>query len=173
VNNDPGLVFLDCSARKLEQLAARIEACLEKLIYEQIWARGSDSENAIGNLILHLAGNVRQWIGFGVEGRPDTRQRDAEFAARGQLQPAALLETLNATVAEAVIAIRQLPPERLLETITVQAYTLTVMEAVYHVVEHFSQHTGQIIFATKQLTGLDLAFYRHLSSSAPHGQKTP
>ena len=76
-------LFLDYSARKLRQYAGRIEDCLGRLNEEQIWARGAESENAVGNLVLHLAGNVRQWIVAAVGGRPDIRQRDAEFAARG------------------------------------------------------------------------------------------
>ncbi len=168
-----GRLFLDYSASKLEQLAARIDTCLERLSVDQVWARGSDSENAVGNLVLHLTGNVRQWIGYGVGGRPDVRQRDTEFATRGDIRPNELVSALRETVGHAVTTIRQLPPDRLLEEITVQTYTLTVMEAIYHVVEHFSQHTGQIIFMTKQLTGRDLGFYRHLGGSSPHTEKTP
>ncbi len=168
-----GRLFLDCSARRLEQLSGRIEQCLEKLAYEQIWARGTENENAVGNLLLHLAGNLRQWIGTGLGGRPDVRQRDAEFAARGQLQPGELSGRLATAVNDAASTIRAFPPERLLERVTIQAYEVTFLEAVYHVVEHFAQHTGQIIFATKQFTGEDLGFYRHLSKPAPHGEKTP
>ena len=39
--------------------------------------------------------------------------------------------------------------------------------------EHFAQHTGQILFASKQLTSQDLGFYRHLSGPEPHSEKTP
>src|SRR5207244_11762295 len=75
--------FLDYSAKKLQQLGSRIETCLNTLNQDQVWARGSDNENAVGNLVLHLCGNVRQWIVSGVGGQPDTRDRDAEFLARG------------------------------------------------------------------------------------------
>ncbi len=164
--------FLKFSADKLEQLSSRIKDCLGKLSEEQIWTRGNENENAIGNLVLHLAGNVRQWIGSGVAGKPDIRQRDAEFAARGNASAAELWDRLNTNVREAVEIIRSLTPERLAETTTVQKYQMTVLEAVYHVVEHFAQHTGQILFATKLFTGQDLGYYRHLSRAA-HSEKTP
>ncbi len=153
-------LFLDFSADKLNQLSGRIAVCLEKLNYEQVWARGTENENAIGNLVLHLCGNVRQWIGTGVKGQPDVRRRDAEFAARGGLQPAELRLRLEEAVGEAVAVLRELPPDRLTEKVTIQAYEVTVLEAIYHVVEHFAQHTGQILFASKLLTSEDLGFYR-------------
>src|ERR1700679_4211403 len=99
--NNTDRIFLDFSARKLELLTGRIESCLDRLSAEQIWARGGDSESAVGNLALHLAGNVRQWIVSGVGGRPDVRERDAEFAARGGASAAGLKERLGTTVAEA------------------------------------------------------------------------
>ena len=151
--------FLDYSARKLRTLTGRIEVCLGKLSPEQIWARGCESENAVGNLTLHLCGNVRQWIVAGVGGAPDARERDAEFAARGGVGSAELMQRLRAAVEEAAVVIEALTPVRLAEPLTVQKYDVTVMEAVYHVVEHFSMHTGQIIFATKQITGKDLGFF--------------
>ncbi len=164
--------FLAYSAEKLRQYTDRILICLDRLTPEQIWARGSDSENAIGNLVLHLSGNVRQWIGSGVAGRENVRDRDAEFAARGEANAETLRALLRTTVGEAIEVIGKLTPERLAETIRVQGYDVTVLQAVYHVVEHFSQHTGQIIFATKLFTGGDLGFYRHLANLA-HAEQTP
>ncbi len=166
-------LFLDCSVRRLEQSLSRIEACLGKLTEEQVWARGSENENAIGNLVLHLSGNVRQWIVSGVGGAPDTRQRDREFSARGGSSIPELKERLRGIVAEAAAVIGVVTPERLAERVTIQKYEVSVLEAIYHVVEHFSLHTGQIIFATKLLTGSDLGFYSHLRSSTAHGHKTP
>jgi uncharacterized damage-inducible protein DinB len=165
-------LFIDCSTKKLEQLLSRIRDCLRKLSPDEIWARGHENENAIGNLVLHLNGNVRQWILSGVGGAPDTRVRDAEFAARGGMPTEELLGRLEATVREAVVVIGNVTPERLTERVTIQKYDVTVLEAIFHVVEHFAQHTGQIIFATKMLTGEDLGFYKHLKAAA-HGEKTP
>jgi uncharacterized damage-inducible protein DinB len=159
-------IFADFSADKLKQLGSRIEDCLAKLTDEQIWIRGSDNENAAGNLVLHLCGNVRQWIGTGVGGAPDIRDRDSEFAARGNRTTAELTELLSKTIDDALPVLRSLNADRLAELITVQGYRVTVLEAVYHVVEHFAEHTGQIILITKLATGGDLGFYKHLSGNA-------
>ena len=166
-------LFLDYSTKKLRQLAERIEACLTKLNSGQIWARGSENENAVGNLVLHLSGNVRQWIVAGVGGAPDVRERDAEFAARGGEPAVELTGRLRAAVEEAAAVLERLTADRLGDRIVVQKYEMSVLEAIYHVVEHFSAHTGQIIFATKMLTSEDLGFYRHLRAEAAHGEKTP
>src|SRR6266568_1433512 len=95
-------VFLDFSIRKFEQLLSRIRECVGKLNHEQIWMRHGDHENAVGNLMLHLAGNMRQWIISGIGGQPDTRTRDAEFAARGEIDGAELMGRLESTVAESI-----------------------------------------------------------------------
>jgi uncharacterized damage-inducible protein DinB len=168
-----GRLFLDCSSSRLEQLAGRIAACLAMLDTEQIWARGTVNENAVGNLVLHLCGNVRQWILSAVGGAPDTRQRDAEFSARGNVQADELGARLKATVEDALAILRTFPAARLAERVTIQGYSVTLLEAIYHAVEHFAQHTGQIVFATKQFTGEDLGFYKHLSRPGPHTERTP
>lgn len=158
--------FLQFSADKLAELSGRIEDCLGRLTADQIWVRNADNENSVGNIVLHLCGNVRQWILSGVGGQPDHRDRDSEFAARGGFQPAELAAKLKAASGEAAEVIRSVPVARLMEKKTIQkVYDTTMMEAIYHVVEHFAGHTGQIIFATKLLTGHDLGYYKHLSKS--------
>jgi uncharacterized damage-inducible protein DinB len=159
-------LFLDESAKSLRQLTSRIEACIGRLTEEQIWARGGENENAIGNLALHLAGNVRQWIISGLGGAPDVRKRDEEFAARGGRDSQELLAHLRTTVEEAAGVIASLDTARLTREYAIQKYQVSGLTALYHVVEHFAQHTGQIIFATKMLTGDDLGFYSHLKSRA-------
>jgi uncharacterized damage-inducible protein DinB len=163
--------FLRFSCEQLTKLNARIETCVAKLTQEQIWARGAANENAVGNLVLHLAGNVRQWIICGVGGAEDHRDRDSEFnAVAGEN----MMERLRATVEQAVAVLRELPHAKLSERKTIQKhYEVTVLEAIYHVVEHFSMHTGQIIFATKLLTGEDLGFYGYLKSAKKSGDATP
>jgi uncharacterized damage-inducible protein DinB len=157
--------FLKFSCEKLTELNARIETCVAKLTPEQIWMRGAESDNAVGNLVLHLAGNVRQWIICGVGGAEDRRDRDSEFEARSGGDA---IDRLRSTVAEAVAVLTALPHEKLGERRTIQKHwNVTMLEAIYHVVEHFSMHTGQIIFATKLLTGSDLGFYGYLRSKTP------
>ena len=165
-------IFLDFSIRKLEQLTSRIADCLQKISDDQIWAREGDNQNAVGNLVLHLSGNIRQWIVAGIGGAPDIRDRDQEFAARKGPASAELAERLRMSVQDAVRVLSQLSPSRLKDPRRVQDYEATVLEAIYHVVEHYSQHAGQIMYATKLFTGEDLGYYRHLTSRA-HTEKTP
>jgi uncharacterized damage-inducible protein DinB len=164
-------IFLTCSVTRLNEFSSRIKDCTDRLSEEQIWNRGNENENAVGNLILHLSGNVRQWIVSGIGGKPDIRSRDREFSVRGDVSKADLWERLHGTVEDAVAAIDKLTPQRLAETVQIQGYSVTVLEAVYHVVEHFAQHTGQIVFATKLMTGEDLGFYKHLSARAAGGKR--
>lgn len=165
-------IFLKFSADKLEQLAGRIEVCLQKLDADQVWMRGSENQNAIGNLVMHVCGNVRQWIIAKIGGENDDRTRDAEFAARDGMTVPQLTAHLRATVLQAVSILRALPSEGLAGRVRVQAYEVTVLEAIYHVVEHFAQHTGQILFAAKLHTGEDLGFYKHLDKPQ-HSEKMP
>ena len=164
--------FLQISADKLQKMLERIEACAARLTPEQVWARHSENENAIGNLILHLNGNVRQWILSGVGGAPDTRVRDREFSQRETISPAQIVAQLRSTVEEAVAVIHGLPAETLLDPLRIQNFDVSRMEAVYHVVEHFAGHTFQIVFATKLLTGQNLGLTRLPAASAA-GEKTP
>jgi uncharacterized damage-inducible protein DinB len=165
-------IFLDSSARRLRQNVDRIEKCLARLTDDQIWLREHESENAVGNLLLHLAGNVRQWIISGVGGTSDTRDRDSEFNAHSGPSKSELLTALRTTVEDACGVIDPLTSERLVTIVHVQKYDVSVLEAIYHVVEHFAQHTGQIIFATKMLTGEEMGFYSHLKRP-DHSEKAP
>jgi uncharacterized damage-inducible protein DinB len=136
----------------------RIVSCLEQLSPEQIWWRPNAASNSVGNLTLHLAGNVRQWIISGLGGAPDVRRRDREFNERGPLSRRVLASRLRKTVEEACRVLGKLSPEDLARVHTIQKYHVTGMEAAFHVAEHFSHHAGQIILLTKMLTGSDLKF---------------
>lgn len=165
--------FLKCSADKLTQLCGRIESCVDRLTPEQIWTRGGENQNAIGNLILHLSGNVRQWLLHGVFGEPDHRIRDLEFSTRDPRAANVLTVRLRSTVEDAVARFGTLTGAQLMEPISVQAYqNITKLHAILHVVEHFSYHTGQIVFVTKWLTGEDLGFYAHLQRKS-HSETVP
>jgi uncharacterized damage-inducible protein DinB len=157
-------LFLKTAVKNLNQFCDRIEACLGNLTDDQIWARGHENENAIGNLLLHLNGNVRQWIISSLGNNADTRDRDSEFDARGGFRAAELSARLRDTVDRAKDIIAALTTEKLIRTYEIQIYKVSGLEAVFHVVEHFAEHTGQIIFATKMLTAIDPGFYRHLRS---------
>jgi uncharacterized damage-inducible protein DinB len=152
-------LFVNHSRQILSKMHGQIVDCLGRLDDNAVWLRGSSNQNAVGNLILHLCGNANQWIGSGVGGSPDTRDRPAEFAATG-MERSALLQLLERTVKNADAVLSGITAERLLDVIHPQGRTVTVIEAIYQVVGHFQLHTGQIIYATKALTGEDLGFFR-------------
>jgi uncharacterized damage-inducible protein DinB len=149
-----------------EDFLPKIERCLELLSDEQIWWRANPQSNSIGNLLLHLSGNVRQWIVCGVGGAPDARDRDAEFAQREVIPGDELLARLRQTLSEADQALARFDSERLLEQMKIQGCEVTALEAILHVVEHFSMHTGQIILMSKVFAEVDLGFY-DFSGPAP------
>lgn len=136
----------------------RIANCLRLLSQEEIWWRPNAASNSVGNLVLHLNGNVRQWILAGLGGAADTRQRDLEFRERGPIPRRALLTRLRQTVAEACRELALLSASDLARTYSIQGFQESGLEAVYHVTEHFSHHAGQIILATKMLRAKSLGF---------------
>ena len=152
--------FLTAARKYLrEDYLPKIERCLERLTDEQVWWRPHENSNSIGNLLLHLEGNARQWILSGVGGELDARVRQREFDERTQLPRAGLVEKLWATLAEVDGVLARLDERELHRRLSIQGHDVSVLEAVFHVVEHFSMHTGQIILLTKTLTASDLAFY--------------
>lgn len=161
--------FLDHSRHYLAvEYPAKIDRCLDGLTEADVWWRPNDASNSIGNLLLHLSGNVRQWIVHGIGEAADTRERAGEFAAEGTLPKADLQHRLHATLDEADAVLSRLTDADLLEPRTVQGLETTVLGAVYHVVEHFSMHTGQILYITKLCTGTDLGFYQEQPDGTIH-----
>lgn len=158
---DPGQAFLDRSRRYLvDDHLSRIRRCLEVLPDEDLWWRPNEASNSVGNLLLHLSGNVQQWVISGIGGAPDIRDREREFSRRGGWTGGELLELLEVTLGEAEKILSRLRPRHLLEKRTIQGREVTVLEAVYHVVEHLAMHTGQVVYIVKTRTGRDLGFYR-------------
>ena len=127
---------------------------------EEIWWRPNRASNSVGNLTLHLAGNLRQWILSGLGGAPDRRNRDLEFAERGPVSRRFLLAHLRKAVTQTCRVLEELLPEALSQSYTIQGFQVTGLEAVAHVVEHFAYHSGQIIFVTKLKKGKRLGFTR-------------
>jgi len=142
-----------------DEYRVKIRRAVEALPPDALWWRPHDQANSAGNLLLHLAGNVRQWIVSGVGGAPDARWRAGEFEARGGEDAAALLARLDATLDEADAVLAALTPQRLAERVTIQGRDVTVLDAVYHVVEHFALHLGQLILLAKQLAPGSVRFY--------------
>src|SRR5688572_22460879 len=132
--DQPAQLFIDQSRRLLTvSYVPRIERCVERLTDEEIWWRQNDESNSVGNLLLHLAGNVRQWIVSGVGGAVDERRRQEEFDARGSVARDELLAHLKQAVQDADAALARLTPSRLLERRTIQGHDVTLLEAIYHV----------------------------------------
>ena len=160
MTSETGRAFLAEARRRLSRdYLPKIERCLERLTDEQVWWRASERSNSVGNLLLHLEGNLRQWVVCGVGGAADARTRDREFEERRHVPGEELLRALRAAVSEADGALARLDPAALLETRRVQGLDVTLLTAVFHAVEHFSMHTGQVILLTKLLADEDLAFY--------------
>lgn len=157
MQSEIGELFLKYSVNKLTQMQSNVESCLGQLNDRQIWARNAAHENTIGNLILHLCGNMRQWIMHGIRDDGDVRTRDAEFSADGGMSKAQLAEMFKSTVEEAKGIIGSLPPTRLVERTDPQRLgPVSVLDAIYQVVGHVQQHVGQIILLTKQMAAKDL-----------------
>ena len=160
------MLFLEFSRHKLlEQYWPRLRKSVESLSDEQVWWRPNHASNSVGNLILHLNGNVHQWLVASFNGLADTRDRPSEFAQPAQESVAALLGKLGATIDEASQVLSRLTESDLLAPFEIQGYHVRGLDAVYQVVEHFGLHYGQILYITKMIRCEDLSFYRELSET--------
>jgi uncharacterized damage-inducible protein DinB len=159
--------FIDQSREYLrDEYLPKIHAALAEISHEDLWWRPNGVSNSIGNLLLHLTGNLRQLVVSGLGGAPDARRRDQEFAEEAQPDLTTLLGGLSSTVVDADTVLATLDAATLGERLTVQGKTLTGLEALYHAVEHFSMHTGQILYIAKLRTGKDLRFYEFSEGAA-------
>jgi uncharacterized damage-inducible protein DinB len=152
--------FLAYASNRMKLSQQQVARCVERLSEEQMWQRGGDYENSIANLLLHLAGNIRQWILHGVDNQPDVRERDAEFTLQRSMNSVEARRRFDTTVDEAATVIATVDPARLLNVIDPQPTGTqrhaTILEAIFRVVGHLEMHTGQIILLTKQLVANDL-----------------
>ena len=148
-DRDAGTAMIALSRRYLREYLTKIRLAVSVLDDQVVWARPNEASNSIGNLMLHLAGNARQWIVSGVGGAPDMRDRQREFDQRAPLPVTTLIDRLEQTISDADRVLASLTPGDLPTRRTIQANDVSVLEAIYHVVEHFSMHTGQIILLAK------------------------
>ena len=154
---DVSRAFLEKSRNLLvSDYLPKIERCLDRLADSDIWWRPNEDSNSIGNLILHLSGNVTMWIIGGVGKLPFERHRQAEFDERRKIPSGELREHLKAVVKQADAVLGAVESKELLDGRQIQGYDVSVLEAIYHVVEHFSMHTGQIILLSKARLGQNL-----------------
>lgn len=131
----------------------KIEHCVRQLAEDDIWWRPTAEMNAIGNLMLHLAGNMTQWIVCGIGGEPDHRDRPAEFAQRGGLSGEQLLARLRDVVSRADVAMAAITADRLLDVIHVQGFDTQPLTGVWHAVSHFEGHAQEILYITRMRLG--------------------
>jgi uncharacterized damage-inducible protein DinB len=154
-------LFLASSQHRFaKQNLPRIVKCLQQLSEEEIWWRPNSASNSAGNLVLHLCGNVRQWIISGLGGVEDRRERDREFSERGPIPRQVLVTQLRRTVRDACRVLAQLSDDSLSRKYKIQGYHVTGLDAAFTVADHFGYHTGQIIYITKLKRAQDLRFTR-------------
>lgn len=149
----------ECHRRIITESIPRCIQCLDKLTDAEIWYRPNGNVVSVGNLILHLCGNARQWILSGIFDEADTRIRQQEFDTQGPLDRAYLLEKLSSTSRDLEKAFEELTIDQLTRIKDVQGFEESVIGILIHVVEHFSYHTGQIVYYTKSTKDVDMAFY--------------
>jgi uncharacterized damage-inducible protein DinB len=150
-----------CSSR-IEENTHKILRCVAEMDEKEIWMRPNKSSNSTANIILHLCGNIRQYIISGLGDQPDTRERDKEFAATGNYNKKDLVDKLTHTLQQAISIIQATNESQLLKIHAVQGFELSGMGIIIHVTEHYSYHTGQVISWTKQLKDKDLGFYSNV-----------
>jgi hypothetical protein len=141
------------AGQELDKAFERITHCLSQLSDEQVWWRPSASMNSIGNLILHLCGNLRQWIVAGLGVARDVRDRPKEFAERGPISREELQHRLDGVVAEAKTVLAGLNADQLLASRRIQGFNVTGLEAIFDSVPHFRGHTQEIIHVTRLQLG--------------------
>lgn len=151
---------------RLDENTAKLNKCLAELSEEELWKRPNASLNSVANLILHLCGNMTQYVIASIGGKPDLRERDIEFAVRSGMSRAEITEKLHATLDEVKGVLQRVDESELLRIRSVQGYRFSGVGNVLHIVEHYSYHTGQIIFWTKLLRNKDLHLYGNVDLNA-------
>jgi len=157
---DAGAAYIAYCRRRLSaEYMPRLLRCLDELGDGDLWWRPHESANSVGNLILHLSGNVEQWINAGLGETGSSRDRAAEFSHRGPIPKTDLVKKISDVMRRADGTLAGFDPSLLMERRKIQVYEVTCLDALSHVVEHFAQHLGQIIYITKLRRGIDLRFY--------------
>lgn len=164
---DIGQSFIDRSRAYLaEEFRIKLRKTIEALPPDMLWSRPNEQANSVGNLLMHLEGNVRQWIVGAVGGAPDVRNRAGEFATREGSTREELIRRMEQTLDEADAVLAKLRPEQLTERRRVQARDVSILDAVYQVVQHFALHLGQIILIAKAQVPGAVKFYEDAGGNA-------
>jgi hypothetical protein len=159
MNNDLGKAYVEwCRFRLMNHYWPRIERCVNELSNDDIWWREHETNNSVGNLLLHLTGNLNQFVMAGIGGAPDTRNKPLEFSERTMIPKEEVLHSLYAALLGADRTLEGFKPDHLLDSTIVQGRERPILEVLSIVVEHLALHAGQIFYITKLRTGKDLKF---------------
>ena len=158
--------FIKDCIRHLNEYTKRVKICLDMLSEEQVWQKPNESSNSVANLILHLCGNMTQYVLSSLGGKADLRERDKEFSAKGGFTKEQLFEKLSGVVHSVIEEIQIHDEESLLKTRSVQGFEKSGIAIILHITEHYSYHTGQIALLTKLMTNEDLGFYKDMDLNA-------
>jgi uncharacterized damage-inducible protein DinB len=160
--------ILEIKKRLFEENVPRLKKCLAQLTETEIWYRPNAHSNSIGNLVLHLCGNVRQWVLSGLGEQADTRKRQQEFDEKGPVPTEKLVQMVDELMHEVERVLDNLSPEMLLEKRDVQVYRETGLSILVHVVEHFSYHVGQMTYFVKWRKDMDIGYYSDTDLENPN-----
>ena len=149
------------AARELSEALTKIIHCVDQLDDAQLWSRPHPSLNSIGNLLLHLAGNLTQWIVSGIGGAADQRNRRAEFAEQGPIARPDLMARLEVAVAQARAALERVSADELTRVRRIQGFEVSGLNAIFHSVPHFRGHTQEIIHMTRSILGEKYQIHWH------------
>ena len=153
------LLITETKRRLFEESVTRLKKCLNQLTEEETWYRPNEHSNSMGNITLHLCGNVRQWILTGLGKQNDNRTRQQEFDERGPISTKALIQKVDDLMLEVEKVLDSITSEMLLEKHKVQVYEETGLSILVHVVEHFSYHVGQMTYFVKWRKDIDTKYY--------------
>jgi len=148
---------------RLDENTGKVRTCLDRVTEAECWYRPNDATLSIGTTLVHLNGNITQYVLSALGGQPDVRERDREFSTLGGLTKAQAWQRLEETLAKAAEIIRHLPDHAWLTGRHVQGYHLTAIGILLHVVEHYSYHTGQVVYITKHLHPQPMGFYANVN----------
>ena len=146
--------------RLFEESVPRLKKCMDELSEEEVWQRPNEHSNSMGNLVLHLCGNVRQWILHGIGGQENNRQRQTEFDERGPVPKEKLLKDLDELMLEVDRTLSEMDPKQLFSSATIQGIDTSGLSILVHVTEHFSYHVGQMTYYVKALKDIDMGYYK-------------
>lgn len=156
------LLIAETKRRLFDEGMERIKICLAALSEAEVWQRPNENSNSMGNLVLHLAGNVRQWVVAGLGGAADIRERQQEFDERGPIAKAALIKTLEESMALVETTLDRVKPIDLVNVHKVQGFDESGVSILVHVTEHFSYHVGQMTYFVKAIKDMDVGYYKDL-----------